>query len=240
VSSVARAIEASAETSLLRENLQPVVIVSADLEGRDLGSAVAEVKSRLRGLQLPEGYHLELGGQYEGQRETQRSLAQVMAFGLFAVTVVLLAQFKRPWFAAVVLVSVPLALVGAVVTLWVTQIPLNASSLMGCVLLVGLVVKNGILLLEHYEQSREAGGDVDHALLEAGRVRARPIVMTTLATVAGLAPLALGIGAAGEIQRPLAVAVIGGLVVSTFVSLVVMPSMVALIEAVLARRRATP
>jgi CzcA family heavy metal efflux pump len=237
VSAVSAVLEATADTLLLRENLQPVVIVSADLEGRDLGSAVAEVRARLRGLQLPEGYHLELGGQYEGQQETQRSLAQVMAFGLFAVTVVLLAQFKRPWFAAVVLVSVPLALVGAVVTLWVTQIPLNASSLMGCVLLVGLVVKNGILLLEHYEQSREAGADVQHALLEAGRVRARPIIMTTLATVAGLAPLALGIGAAGEIQRPLAVAVIGGLLVSTLVSLVVMPSMVGLLETALAGRR---
>jgi multidrug efflux pump subunit AcrB len=134
---------------------------------------------------------------------------------------------------------VPLAVVGAVATLWATEIPLNASSLMGCVLLVGLVVKNGILLLEQYELLADADADagigagdrdtrVEAALIEAGRLRVRPILMTTLATIAGLAPLALGLGAGAEIQRPLAVAVIGGLEVSTVVSLAVLPCLVRL------------
>jgi multidrug efflux pump subunit AcrB len=123
---------------------------------------------------------------------------------------------------------VPLAVVGAVVTLVLFSIPLNASSLMGCVLLVGLVVKNGILLLEQAELRWAEGMTLDAALLEAGSVRMRPIVMTTLATIAGLTPLALGIGAGAEIQRPLAVAVIGGLVLSTAVSLFLMPALMRL------------
>jgi len=131
----------------------------------------------------------------------------------------------------VVIVSVPLAVVGALLTLWLTQIPLNASSLMGCVLLVGLVVKNGILLLEQYEKLLEEGEDVEQALVGAGRIRVRPILMTTLATIAGLAPLAFGFGSGAEIQRPLAVAVIGGLAVSTSVSLLVLPSLVRLVQA---------
>jgi len=159
-----------------------------------------------------------------------RDLSAVMGFGLLAVFCVLLAQFRRARLAFVVIISVPLAVVGALLTLWLTQIPLNASSLMGCVLLVGLVVKNGILLLEQYEQLLEKGKDVEQALVEAGQIRARPILMTTLATIAGLIPLALGFGSGAEIQRPLAVAVIGGLAVSTSVSLIVLPSLVRLVQ----------
>jgi multidrug efflux pump subunit AcrB len=129
----------------------------------------------------------------------------------------------------VVLSSVPLAVVGALVTLAITGVPLNASSMMGCVLLVGLVVKNGILLLEQAESCWSAGSDLETALIEAGSIRVRPILMTTLATIAGLAPLALGIGAGAEVQRPLATAVIGGLLISTLVSLVVIPSLVRLV-----------
>jgi multidrug efflux pump subunit AcrB len=130
--------------------------------------------------------------------------------------------------AVVVLASVPLAVVGALATLAVTGVPLNASSMMGCILLVGLVVKNGILLLEQAESLWLPGSDLEAALLQAGSIRVRPILMTTLATIAGLAPLALGIGAGAEIQRPLATAVIGGLVVSTLVSVFVIPSLVRL------------
>jgi multidrug efflux pump subunit AcrB len=230
VSAVATPVQGSSETLLLRESLRPVVILTADHEGRDLGSVVRDIQKRLRGLSLPEGYRLELGGQYEGQQKTLRDLSAVMGFGLLAVFCVLLAQFRRARLAFVVIISVPLAVVGALLTLWLTQIPLNASSLMGCVLLVGLVVKNGILLLEQYEQLLAKGKDVEQALVEAGQIRARPILMTTLATIAGLIPLALGFGSGAEIQRPLAVAVIGGLAVSTSVSLIVLPSLVRLVQ----------
>jgi beta-glucanase (GH16 family) len=130
--------------------------------------------------------------------------------------------------ALLVLGTAPLALVGALVTLWLAGVPLNASSLMGCVLLVGLVVKNGILLLEQFELLVAAGHSVDEALIEAGARRVRPILMTTIATLAGLLPLVLGFGAGSEIQRPLAVAVIGGLSLSTMISLLVLPALVRL------------
>lgn len=228
IGAVARFERASSPSFLLRENLRPTVIVTADHENRDLGSVAADARARLQSLHLPEGYTMELGGQVQAQQQTLRDLARVTAFGLLAVLAVLLAQFRHARTALVVLAAVPLAVVGAVATLVVFSIPLNASSLMGCVLLVGLVVKNGILLLEQAEILWANGATLEDALVEAGSIRVRPIIMTTLATLAGLAPLALGLGAGAEIQRPLAVAVIGGLVVSTAVTLLVVPALLRL------------
>jgi multidrug efflux pump subunit AcrB len=133
-----------------------------------------------------------------------------------------------------VLVGAPLSTVGALLVLAITGLPLDVSSMTGLVLLVGLVVKNGILLLEQMQRERAAGADLEAALVAAARRRLRPILMTTAATIAGLAPLAFGIGAGSELQRPLAVAVIGGLTLATAVTLVVMPGLTALVA-----RRAT-
>ena len=229
ISAVATPLDTGSQTVLMRESLRPVVILTADHEGRDLGSMAREIERRLKGLPMPEGYRIELGGQYEGQQQTLKQLLTVMAFGSIAVLLVLLVQFRRALLALVVLVSAPLAVVGALLTLWVTQTPLNASSLMGCVLLVGLVVKNGILLLEQYESLLGDQPPNLEALIEAGRLRVRPILMTTLATIAGLSPLALGLGSGAQLQRPLALAVIGGLLVSTAVSLYLLPSLVRLL-----------
>jgi CzcA family heavy metal efflux pump len=231
MSAVASAERVSATTTLLRENLRPVIIVTADHEHRDLGSVVRDVRARIEDLSLPPGYHLELGGQYEGQQETFKGLLAVMGFGLVAVLIVLLAQFRRLRYSLLVLASVPLAVVGALCTLVVTDIPLNASSLMGCVLLVGLVVKNGILLLEQAETLHDSGRTLKEALIEAGTLRVRPILMTTLATIAGLLPLVLGLGSGAELQRPLAVAVVGGLLCSTLVSLFILPALLQLLSA---------
>ncbi len=217
-----------APSALVRENLRPVAILTADHEDRALGSVAADVNRRLAGMSLPEGAARELGGQYRAQQDTFRELAFVLAFGLLAVLAVLLAQFRHVRFALVVLGSVPLAVVGALLMLLATGVELNASSLMGCVMLVGLVVKNGILLLEQAESLWQGGVPLEAALVEAGTIRVRPILMTTLATVAGLAPLALGLGAGAELQRPLALAVIGGLISSTAVSLFVTPGLVGL------------
>jgi multidrug efflux pump subunit AcrB len=216
------------DTVLVRESLRPVVIVTADHDGGDLGAIAAEVSRRTAGVVLPTGYSMELGGQIAGQKQTFRDLATVMGFGLIAVFVVLVAQLRRVRLAFLVLLMVPLALVGAILTLWGTDISLNASALMGCVLLVGLVVKNGILLLEESERQRAHGLSLEDALMSAGNHRLRPILMTTVATIAGLGPLALGVGAGAEIQRPLAVAVIGGLVLSTVATLLILPALVRL------------
>jgi multidrug efflux pump subunit AcrB len=142
---------------------------------------------------------------------------------------VLVIQLGSMRLSLVVLFGAPLAVVGALAVLWITDIALDVSSLAGCILLVGLVVKNGILLLEHAQHELERGAGLADAMVGAVERRLRPVVMTTLATLAGLAPLALGIGAGASLQRPLAVAVIGGLVLSTAVTIVVMPGLAALV-----------
>lgn len=225
---VARARADEAPTVLLHEGLQPVVIVTADHEGRDLGGVVRDLQTVLHEVRLPPGYHVELGGQYAGQQESSRNLAVVALAGLLLVLVVLVAQFGSLRPALAVLLTAPLALVGALSALWMTGTPLNASSLMGCVLLVGLVVKNGILLVEVAEDhARDGKLDYVDALRVAAERRIRPIAMTTLATLVGLAPLALAIGAGSEMQQPLAIAVIGGLSLSAVLTLIVLPGLAA-------------
>jgi multidrug efflux pump subunit AcrB len=229
---VARVTRPVGPAVLVRENLAPVVIATAAVRpGGDLGGTAAEVERRLADLPTPAGYRVEVGGQRESARDTQRELAGVFGLGVALVLGILVLQLRSLRLALVVLLGVPLALVGAVVTLLVTGIPLNAASLMGCVLLAGLVVKNGILLLERAEDEARGGVPFAEAVARAGERRLRPILMTTLATIAGLLPLALGLGAAAELQRPLAVAVIGGLVLSTLVTLFALPALaVALVR----------
>ena len=211
---------------LTRENLSQVVIMTAAVKpDADLGAATDQVEARLRGLALPKGYRIEVGGLLESARQTQHDLAGVFGLGVALVLAVLLVQLRSFRLALVVLLGAPLALVGAIVTLLLVGIPLNASSLMGCVLLAGLVVKNGILLLEHAQGVADRHENFREAVVQAGARRLRPILMTTAATVVGLVPLALGIGAGAELQRPLAVATIGGLLLSTAVTLFAVPAL---------------
>ena len=224
---VAAAEFTTSPSLLLHEALQPMVVVTADHEHRDLGSVADEVESAARRSSLPSGYRVVMGGQVEAQRQTIRDLAMVGLIAVFLVLTVLASQFRRLRLAALVLASVPPAIVGGILALLVTTIPLNASSLMGCVLLVGLVVKNGVLLLEDAEKRFDEGLTPSDAVSKASERRVRPVVMTTLATLAGLMPLALGIGAGAELQRPLAVAVIGGLLTSTFATLALQPAFAA-------------
>jgi len=210
---------------LHRENLRSMILVSTAVRGSDLGGATAAVERAMARLHFPAGYTYEIGGQAEAARQTQRDLAGVAVLGLFLVLGILLVQLRLLRLALVVLVCAPLALVGAVWTLVATGIPLNASSLIGCILLVGLVVKNGILLLEHARRLEPTSASFSEAIAAAGERRLRPILMTTAATLAGLIPLALGFGAGSELQRPLAVATIGGLVLSTFVTLLALPAL---------------
>ena len=215
---------------LARENLAPVVIASAAIQpGGDLAAATDAVAAHIADLDVPAGYRVELGGQLASARETQRDLAQVFGLGAALVLAVLLLQLRSLRLALVVLLGAPLALVGAFVTLLAAGIPINASSLMGCVLLAGLVVKNGILLFEYVREQVLEGAPFAEALALAGERRLRPIVMTTAAAIAGLLPLAFALGAGSELQRPLAVATIGGLVLSTLVTLFALPALAALV-----------
>ncbi len=211
------------EGEISRENQQRYVSLKANLEGRDLGSAVQEVRGKLAGLKLPAGYTLVLGGLYASQQETFGQLLAVLVLAIVLVYLVLVVQFRSFSQPLAIFTAIPLALFGVVVALWITHTPINVSSFMGIILLIGLVVKNGIILLEYTNRLREEGLSLDEALIEAGRVRLRPILMTTLCTILGLLPLALGLGAGAELQKPLAIAVIGGLSLSTIFTLIFVP-----------------
>ncbi len=223
------------ETQLFREDLKQMVPVTARLEGRGLGSGARAVAAALASDPWPTGVSYRLGGLYESQQASFRSLVLVLSIAVLLVFGVLVAQFRRFLPALVILSAAPLSLVGAFALLLVTGTPLNVSSFMGIILLTGLIVKNGIILVDYVDLARDRGLSLEDALVEAGSIRLRPILMTTLCTLFGLLPLALGLGPGAEMQKPLAIAVIGGLTVSTAVTLVFVPTMLS----VLYRRRAT-
>jgi multidrug efflux pump subunit AcrB len=210
------------QNELLRENQRLMVVLTARLQDRDLGSAIADVKKVLADYKFPVGYTYEIGGQYESQQSSFRDLLFVLGLALAAVFVVLVIQFRAFLPALVIISAAPLSLIGVFLLLLITGTPLNVSSFMGIILMVGLVVKNGIILFEYYERLHGTMSVTD-ALVQAGRIRLRPILMTTLCTLFGLLPLALGLGSGAELQKPLAIAVIGGLTVSMIITLVVIP-----------------
>ncbi len=210
-------------SELRRENLRPYVAVTGRTSGRSLGSVMGDVRARVRRVTLPAGVTLEIGGQYASQRAAFKELLGVLGLALGAVLLVLVSQFGSLRGPLAIILAIPLGLTGAVAALAATGVPFNVSSFMGVILLVGLIVKNGILLLDAAHTAAAAGATPEEALAQAGRTRLRPILMTTLCTLAGLVPLALGLGAGAELQRPLALAVIGGLLVSTLVTLLLVP-----------------
>jgi CzcA family heavy metal efflux pump len=212
------------DPELMRENLRPMALVTARLEHRDLGGAVAEIKRLLAAMPLPVGYAWEVGGQYESQQRSFTELLLVSAIATALVLVVLVAQFRAFTPAVIILAAAPLSLGGAFALLWLTGTDLNVSSAMGLILLVGLVVKNGIVLLDFADRRHREGLEMYDAIIAAARVRLRPILMTTLCTLFGLFPLAIGAGAGAELQKPLALAVIGGLSLSTLVTLYLVPA----------------
>jgi HAE1 family hydrophobic/amphiphilic exporter-1 len=204
---------------------QRVTYVSASLEsGVTLGDAVDRVSASVAGLRLPEGYRLSFGGEYEEQQEARRDFTIAILMALALVYMLMAAQFERFLDPLIVMLAVPMALVGVVPTLLLTATTLNIQSVMGLVMLVGIVVNNAIVLVDAVNQlrRRERLGVAD-AVVEAGRLRLRPILMTTTTTILGLLPLALGVGVGAEIQAALARTVIGGLIASTLVTLVLVP-----------------
>jgi len=218
------------DEELHREDLKQMVPVTARLEGRGMSSAAADLKAMMATVAMPFGYTWQLGGLYESQQASFRSLVLVMAIAALLVFALLVAQFRRFTSAFVILSAAPLSLVGAFGLLLITRTPLNVSSFMGLILLVGLIVKNGIILVDYRDILSKTEPDRIEALVQAGATRLRPILMTTLCTLFGLLPLALGLGAGAEMQKPLAIAVIGGLSVSTVITLVFVPALLALVD----------
>jgi CzcA family heavy metal efflux pump len=205
------------------ENGQRLLRVTANINGTSLSSAIAGVKQQIAVLHLPPEYTATIGGAYQAQQQSFRQFLVVFAAAVTLVYAVMLATFGSLRLPVVILAAIPLALIGVALGLFLTGTPLNVSSFMGMLLLIGIVVKNGILLIDVAHKRRKVGDSVEAALVAAGRERLRPILMTTLAAIGGLLPLALGSGSGSEMQRPLAIAVIGGLSTATLFTLIVIP-----------------
>ena len=212
------------ETEIRRENLQRLVEVTGRLEGVDLGTGIAAVQKAVRDLNLPSTIRVEYGGLYEEDRKSSQDLLMVLLLALLLLFAVLLFEFRTFSAPTAILTSALLSTFGGFLALLITNTTFNVASRMGMIMVIGIVAKNGILLLDAEHRFRDLGFSPGEAMIQAGRRRLRPIVMTALATVAGMLPLAFGIGAGSEMLKPLAIVVIGGLLSSMVLSLVFTPA----------------
>ena len=214
-----------------RENQQGMIALTGDVSTRSLGAVMTDVKRVLAQHPPPPSIRVEIAGQYANQQASFRALMIVLALASVSVVAIMLVQFRSFVEPLLIVLAAPVSFVGAVSLLWVTGTQLNVSSLMGLILLIGLIVKNGIILIDFTEHRMRYDGErLEDAIRHAARVRLRPILMTTLCTLAGLTPLALGLGAGSELQKPLAIAVIGGLALSTPVTLFLVPTLLVAIR----------
>ncbi len=223
--SLATVTELPGQTEITRDNLQREVSVTARLEGLDLGSGVAQVQKVVTGLQLPSSIRVEYGGAYKEQQRSFRDLVTVLLLALVLVFLVLLLEFGQFSAPAAILSSAVLSTSGVFFALLITATTFNISSFMGLIMVIGIVAKNGILLLDADQKFRTAGFSTEEAMVQAGRRRLRPIAMTALAAVAGMLPLALAIGTGSQMLQPLAISVIGGILISMVLSLIITPAM---------------
>jgi multidrug efflux pump subunit AcrB len=211
------------QVELIRDDLRQDIIVSARLEGRDLGSAMREIQNKLsQDKWLPPGT-VEYGGLYQQQQESFRNLMVVLLAAILLVFTVLLIEFRSFNEPVAIVFGSVLALFGTVAALWLTGITLNIVSFLGAIIGVGIVAKNGILMLDFVQQLEAGGAELVDALVRSGHRRLRPVLMTSMAAALGMLPLAYGIGAGADMLRPLAIAVIGALCISVLLSLVATP-----------------
>jgi multidrug efflux pump subunit AcrB len=225
VSAVARVEPLRTPDEQWRENQQPAIFVTAELKPEEAGltSVVADIRRWMAGFPLPPGYRWDVGGHYIRYEEAASSFVVVIVVAVFLVYLMLAFQFRSVLLPLLIFLTQPLSLGSGLLALWLTRTPLNVSSYMGLILLIGLDMKNGILLVEYIQRLRAQGMELRPALLQAGRVRFRPILMTSLAAILGMLPLALGIGPGAQMQKPLAITVIGGLTANMLFTRMIIP-----------------
>jgi HAE1 family hydrophobic/amphiphilic exporter-1 len=227
---VADVVATSGPSEIHRADQTRVAVVSANLRDIDLGGAVREVQDMVAKEPLGAGVGMHIGGQGEELAESARSLIFAFGLAIFLVYLVMASQFESLLHPFVILFTIPLALVGAILALMLTGKPISVVVFIGLILLVGLVTKNAIILIDKVNQLREAGVAKHEALVEGARSRLRPIIMTTLCTLFGFLPLAVAMGEGAEVRAPMAITVIGGLLVSTLLTLLVIPVVYNLLD----------
>jgi CzcA family heavy metal efflux pump len=218
------------QAEIERENLRQMIAVTGRLEGSDLGTAIRQIRAQLaKDVRLPPGMTVEFGGLYEEQQSSFRELMMALVLAVMLVFITLLIEFRSFAHPIAIVTGAVLALSGVLLALFITGSTLNVVSLMGMIMIVGIVAKNGILMLDAVEERLAAGDTLREALLRSGRRRFRPVLMTSLAAMLGMLPLALAIGAGSELLQPLAIAVIGGLTMALGLSLIVTPTVYAML-----------
>lgn len=219
-----------APIEITREGQERMVSVNIDIAGRDLRSVTREVEAALRQVSVPNDFRLEIGGVAEEQQESFMYLGLAMLAALLLVYMVMASQFESLLDPFIIIFTIPLSSIGVALTLLLTGSNLNVMALIGIIMLVGIVVNNGIVLVDFINQLRARGRGLFEAIMEAGRARLRPVLMTALTTILGMLPLALGLGESGENWAPMARAVMGGLATATVLTLVVVPVIYAIVE----------
>jgi multidrug efflux pump subunit AcrB len=222
--SISTVSELPGQTEVLRDNLQREKEVTARLEGIDLGGGVAAVQKAVDDLHLPPSIRVEYGGTFKEERKSARDLYVVLVLAIVLIFIVLLFEFRSFSAPIAILSSAILSTSGVFFALLITGTTFNISSRMGLIMVIGIVAKNGILLLDANQKFRGIGFSAEEAMIQAGRRRLRPIVMTAMAAVAGMLPLSLALGAGAEMLQPLAIAVIGGILISMVLSLIITPA----------------
>jgi HAE1 family hydrophobic/amphiphilic exporter-1 len=228
-----------APATIERKDRQRLALVTASLKGRPLSAVVTEIQAGLRDVALPAGYTTAFGGEAQFQAETFGDMLFALALGSLFVFLTIAVQFDSLAVPVIIMASVPLASIGTFLIMLLTRTTVSLLSLLGIIMLAGIVVNNAILLVEFIVQRRRAGVPRNQAIMEAARTRLRPILMTALVSIMGGLPVALGLGSSGaEIRRPLGIAVLGGMTTSTFLTLLVIPVVYTLMDDLLSRRRA--
>jgi HAE1 family hydrophobic/amphiphilic exporter-1 len=213
-----------------RAGQERVAVISANLAHGDLGSSVQALHGIVERVELPVGTTAFLSGQSEEMTASFKSLQFVLIAAIFLVYFVMASQFESLVHPFVILLTIPLALIGAVWALWLTGTTVNVVAYIGLIMLAGIVVNQSIVLIDAVNQQRARGMGKHEAIVEAGRLRLRPILITKLTTILGLLPMALGIGEGAEVRAPMAITVIGGVLLTTFLTLLVIPVVYSVLD----------
>ena len=235
---VAEIVETTSPQIIKRQELQRRVALYANVEGRPSGDANKEVQKIIKESTLPPGYRFDVGGQAKDMEESFQAALAALGLAVIFIYLILASQFASFTQPFAIMASLPFSLIGVFLALLLTGTTLNLFSMIGFIMLMGLVTKNAILLVDFANRARRAGASLHDSLLQAGQVRLRPILMTTAAMIGGMMPLALGIGEGGEIQAPMGRAIIGGVITSTLLTLVVVPVLYTYLDAMHERHRA--